>query len=667
MKLWSLHIIVIILYTGGVLVSSLEIVKTDLKTTKRIENKEMSAELSVLYPLQFWKQNIQEYTVPETSEKWKSFLVENKHSTWVSETGKCIFDGKLLSFANLRGTYSIKQTKLTPAKIVCLAFQLPGWNTLDQKGVVVTLHNDSEPISLENVWVTTKSEITKRNTVARESKGFFDAPVRNGSQGIIFREGYIIYSDGVIMSLLKSSQKEPTELNRVNSQGRNVYRAKRGDNGMYVDILVLMHFGDLKDLSYDEIVTNYEITHKDKDLLNDSIDNLSFKTKNLSIERQRKERVAKRLSDLHQKIVELLAKRGAVLISPKEEITSVNTVFNYRCRCGDKQSNYSNLSLSENCGDCIHQKLRETTSSDPLIYQDFTFEDEHYIRFERGWVTKDAKVINNFKTEVAINKGSFSVGGISYNIKEIMANSFCIPNYEKVDNKKYFVFQIEQGDDYGLTNLVVRTFSDDTVIRRRDHKESIDRQVLNGATTDSINSVSIVSANEVSGLTGVSHPDFPKIKFYENGIIQSSIGNYVRGTLSKYGYRTTNIGGKSYKVHRLICFVFNPSPDKTKLSQYNRLEVDHIDTDKSNNHKTNLRWLPPSENRKAGVEMNLYKANKAICVYKATNDGKKGEKLNEYNTMVDTTKACKIAQRTLSRVAKSEEVYNGFIYAFKTD
>ena len=65
--------------------------------------------------------------------------------------------------------------------------------------------------------------------------------------------------------------------------------------------------------------------------------------------------------------------------------------------------------------------------------------------------------------------------------------------------------------------------------------------------------------------------------------------------------------------------------------------------------------------------MNLYKSNKPICVYRATDDGKKGETLNEYKTMVDTTKACKISQRTLSRVAKSEEVYNGFIYAFKTD
>jgi len=456
----------------------------------------MSVELSVLYPSQFWKQNIQEYTVPDSSEKWKRFLVDGKHLTWVSETGKCIFDEKLLSVSASKGAYCIKQNYFSPAKIVCLAFQLLGWNTLDEKGVVVTLYNDSEPVSLENIWVTTKSEISKRNTVARESKGFFDAPVRNGSQGIIFREGYVIYSDGVIMSLLKSSQKKPTELKRVNSQGRNVYRAKREDNGMYIDILVLMNYGDLKDLTYDEIVSNYDISHKDGDLLNDSISNLSFKAKNLSIERQRKERVAKRLSDLHQKIVELLAKRGAVLISPKETITSVNTQIEYRCQCGEKQSNYSNLSLSENCGDCVNKKLKEITSDNPSEYKNFSLGDEHYVRFERGWLTKDAKILNNFKNEVSINKGYISIGGFNYNLKELMATSFCIPNCEKIDNKGYFVFQVVLNDDYGISNLVVRSFSEDIILRKRQHKDEIDQKILSGNVVDDIKT-SIVSVEHI--------------------------------------------------------------------------------------------------------------------------------------------------------------------------
>jgi hypothetical protein len=44
----------------------------------------MSVELSKLYPYQFWKENIQEYTVPESSEKWKSFLVKDKHLTYTN-------------------------------------------------------------------------------------------------------------------------------------------------------------------------------------------------------------------------------------------------------------------------------------------------------------------------------------------------------------------------------------------------------------------------------------------------------------------------------------------------------------------------------------------------------------------------------------------------------
>jgi hypothetical protein len=46
---------------------------------------------------------------------------------------------------------------------------------------------------------------------------------------------------------------------------------------------------------------------------------------------------------------------------------------------------------------------------------------------------------------------------------------------------------------------------------------------------------------------------------------------------------------KNYKVHRLVAQTFLPNPE-------NKLCVDHIDGDRSNNHVSNLRWCTISEN-----------------------------------------------------------------------
>lgn len=54
---------------------------------------------------------------------------------------------------------------------------------------------------------------------------------------------------------------------------------------------------------------------------------------------------------------------------------------------------------------------------------------------------------------------------------------------------------------------------------------------------------------------------------------------------SSQGYQAVSVGGKRYKVHRLICLAFNglpPSPEHDT--------VDHIDMVKTNNCIENLRW-----------------------------------------------------------------------------
>ena len=65
------------------------------------------------------------------------------------------------------------------------------------------------------------------------------------------------------------------------------------------------------------------------------------------------------------------------------------------------------------------------------------------------------------------------------------------------------------------------------------------------------------------------------------------------GTTSS-GYTTTTLSTKgvkkTYKVHRLVAEMYIPKPEG------DRLPVDHIDENKSNNDVSNLRWISLKDN-----------------------------------------------------------------------
>lgn len=70
---------------------------------------------------------------------------------------------------------------------------------------------------------------------------------------------------------------------------------------------------------------------------------------------------------------------------------------------------------------------------------------------------------------------------------------------------------------------------------------------------------------------------------------QKSIYGYMRINLYKrYEYRKTIV--KSFSIHRLVLENFNP------VKNMNKLQVNHIDCNRSNNALVNLEWTTPAEN-----------------------------------------------------------------------
>lgn len=76
----------------------------------------------------------------------------------------------------------------------------------------------------------------------------------------------------------------------------------------------------------------------------------------------------------------------------------------------------------------------------------------------------------------------------------------------------------------------------------------------------------------------------------------SKNGKVMKQTIDKNGYHLISIGfvyGRFVcKVHRLVAVSFCNTPD-----DYDRLQVNHIDGNKSNNCAANLEWCTPKENQ----------------------------------------------------------------------
>jgi hypothetical protein len=70
-------------------------------------------------------------------------------------------------------------------------------------------------------------------------------------------------------------------------------------------------------------------------------------------------------------------------------------------------------------------------------------------------------------------------------------------------------------------------------------------------------------------------------------------GKLMKGATDSIGYRQVSQHGKLKMVHRLVASRFLPAPPTDE-----KVEIDHIDRNKSNNHASNLRWCSKSINMK---------------------------------------------------------------------
>jgi len=89
----------------------------------------------------------------------------------------------------------------------------------------------------------------------------------------------------------------------------------------------------------------------------------------------------------------------------------------------------------------------------------------------------------------------------------------------------------------------------------------------------------------------------------EEGTVVSPYGKVLKPRTNEFGYTLVTIivagASKVKRVHRLVGETYLPNT-------HSKPEINHIDCDKTNNHKSNLEWTTSKENKKHAWDNKLY-------------------------------------------------------------
>lgn len=155
------------------------------------------------------------------------------------------------------------------------------------------------------------------------------------------------------------------------------------------------------------------------------------------------------------------------------------------------------------------------------------------------------------------------------------------------------------------------------------------------------------------------------------GKVWSRKRNKLVGFKSVTGYMEVMINGTRHYIHRLVAQAFIPNPN-------NYPEIDHIDTDRSNNVWTNLRWTDRKGNQNNPITKERLKVSNKRKMNNACREAarKKQSKrvlqyttdgvfIREYNSSKEAAKEMGVDKTTIAACCRGEtKTSKGFVWKY---
>lgn len=310
-----------------------------------------------------------------------------------------------------------------------------------------------------------------------------------------------------------------------------------------------------------------------------------------------------------EKIFEPFRAKGCKVLSTHEEMKTSHCQVEYICACGKKCKKRLHDFKRSGCRSCNTKKLETNTHQE--IHES---SGEIWKSVTGGMISSFGKAKNSQNRNLVLDtKGRYYIGGQHQYVARLLANAFEIENYKLLEDSKYAVGHIDGNSDNNmLENLRVVQKAD---ISRRPRKAENSR---------------ILHEIEVNNAECKVVPEFPSHEIYSNGEVHNG-NRFLKGSISE-NYVSICFSGQTVKLHRLICYAFNPLPDKKSLKDYDGLQVNHIDGNTMNNKAENLEWVTNSENMRHAYKTGLNRKMQPVLLKY------KNGSIREFNSIAEASR-----------------------------
>lgn len=335
---------------------------------------------------------------------------------------------------------------------------------------------------------------------------------------------------------------------------------------------------------------------------------------------------------MNQEKLKLFQERGCKVIST--EIKNNKEHIEYICKCGEIKKKIFNDFKRRGCRTCNVKNL--TIKEEKNEYFDEENKEELWRPVTGGWVSSFGRAKNNngVMLKLCETKYRYYINGKNQYASRLLAEAFQIQGYENLTNSKYAVVHKDKDPSNNtLENLEIVgkcVISSQNGMKSRQSEKFLNEE------------------RKMEDMKDIEYKileDFPDYILFKNGEMWN--GKRFLTFSKSENYISVNIYKTSFKVHRLICYAFNPLPDKKSYEEYRDLQVNHKNGNTLDNNADNLEWCTNSENQNHAYTTGIKKNVKRVVQL-----DKDGNTLERFKSIAEASRLSGEPAHRISTVIK---------------